>query len=68
MRKAKSTLVIVDEYGNEVLNANYLNRNAFILKGVLTYPDRDPIPISFAPRMRHMCSNNAGSIDIMITP
>jgi len=67
VHKDKSSLVIVDEYGNEVLNAHYLNRQAFVLKGILTYPDRNPIPLSFAPRMRHVCLSNAGSIDLMIS-
>lgn len=67
MRKDRSSLIVVDEYGNEVLNARYLNPNAFVLKGLLTYPDRNPIPLSFAPRMRHICLSNAGSIDLMIS-
>lgn len=67
MRKDKSSLVIVDEYGTEVLNARYLNRDAFVLKGVLRYPDLNPIPLSLAPRMRQVCLSNFGSIDLMIS-
>ena len=67
MCKDKSSLVIVDEYGTEVLNARYLNRDAFVLKGVLTYPDLNPIPLSLAPRMRQVCLSNFGSIDLMIS-
>lgn len=66
MRKDRSSVVVIDEYGNEVLNAHYLNRNAFVLKGILTYPDRNPVPLSLAPRVRHICLANAGSVDLMI--
>jgi hypothetical protein len=68
MRKDKSNLVVTDEYGAEVLNAHYLNRNAFVLKGVLTYPDRNPIPIKLGPRMSGVCLANAGSTDILFSP
>jgi hypothetical protein len=68
MRKDKSNRVVTDEYGAEVLNAHYLNRNAFVLKGVLTYPDRNPIPIKLGPRMSGVCLANAGSTDILFSP
>ena len=61
----KSSLVVEDEYGKEVLNARHLNKHAFRLTGILQYPGMNPIHIPFAPHFS-ACSSNAGSSDINI--
>lgn len=35
----KSTLIVLDDYGEEALNIHYLNPNALSLKGYINFPD-----------------------------
>jgi hypothetical protein len=44
-RPDRSTLVVVDQYGREVLNTRYLNERAFRVTGLLHYPGLGDIPI-----------------------
>lgn len=59
MKKNPSSLLVIDEYGQEVLNAQYLNRNVFRLTGLIRYPGRDPMPIAF-PNVSDICLNTSG--------
>jgi hypothetical protein len=52
-RPDRSSLVIVDQYGNQVLNARYMNRQAFRLTGLINYGGRN-IPIEF-PGVSGIC-------------
>ena len=52
-REDRSSLVIVDEYGREVINARYLNRHAFRLNGTINYGDGQ-IPIAL-PNLVNIC-------------
>lgn len=44
-RPDHSTLIVTDEYGREVLNAKYLNRQALKITGVLTIPGYGSVPL-----------------------
>jgi len=43
-RADKSSLIVVDEYGDEVLNIRYLNPQAIRVDGILRFPGRAPMP------------------------
>jgi hypothetical protein len=51
IQETRSALSVVDEYGTEVLDARYLNPQAFKLSGVLHYQSRDiPLQSEFMSR------------------
>jgi hypothetical protein len=67
-RPDRSTLIVSDEYGNEVLNARYINRRVFRLTGIIRLRGRAPIPISY-PGMHNFCLTTKGlpgGVEIMI--
>ena len=57
-RDDRSSLVVVDEYGNEVLNARYMNRQAFRLTGLINYGGQQ-LPIQF-PGISGLCIDTNG--------
>lgn len=59
-RKDRSSLVILDQYGTEVINARYINQRTFQLSGLLSYGTKR-IPIEF-PGLGSVCTANAASI------
>jgi len=54
-RPDKSTLVVEDQYGNEVLNAHYINEHAFQLTGVMTIPGFGKVPLDFSRSLEGVC-------------
>ena len=63
LRPDKSTVIIEDQYGKEVLNARFLNRQAFRLSGVLQYKTT-AFPLEL-PNFKNSCFSNNG-VDIAI--
>ncbi len=63
LRPDKSTIIIEDQYGKEVLNARFLNRQAFRLNGVLQYR-ATAFPLDL-PNFKNSCFSNNG-VDIAI--
>lgn len=57
MKRDKSSLVVMDEFGVEVINVRYLNREAIAVKG------RN---IGFPPGMRYVCAKNAGQYEYLV--
>lgn len=54
-RPNRSTLVVVDQYGTEVLNMRYINEKALKINGLLAYPGLGDIPLE--PRhLRNFCA------------
>lgn len=49
-----SSLIVIDQYGREVLNARYLNRQAFKLTGIFTIPGYGSVPLE-DPNMGNSC-------------
>jgi hypothetical protein len=59
-RPDEHSLIVVDQYGTEVLNVRYLNRQAIKLTGVVNYPGRGPINLDFIGP-RNICSEMKGA-------
>jgi hypothetical protein len=62
MRKGKSNLIVIDENGDEVLNANYVNRQVFSLNGTLHYPGVS-VPLQATGSGNCMAALGNGTID-----
>lgn len=58
-RPDRSTLIVRDQYKNEVLNIRYLNKKSLLVSGVLRYPDEGPIMIPMAPAVDGICVGNS---------
>jgi gas vesicle protein len=64
LRPDKSTAIIENEYGEEILNAQFLNRQAFRVSGTLQYRNRR-IPLEL-PGFTDVCIIDSPSPDIQI--
>src|SRR3990172_385969 len=64
IRPDKNTIIIEDEYGEEVLNARFLNPKAFRINGILNYKGRK-IKLEI-PMMRDNCFSHSGKAAIAI--
>ena len=58
-RPDRSTLIVRDQYKNEVLNVRYLNRTSLQISGVLRYPGAGVISIPKTSAVNGMCAGNA---------
>jgi hypothetical protein len=59
MKHDKSTLQIIDEYGDEVLYVRYNNGQTISVRGVLHYADRT-VTIGLPKNMKYFCSEGKG--------
>ena len=62
-RKDRSSLSIVDNQKNEVLNVRYLNPRAIWINGVLRYPGSNPVVFTGSGG-GGLCTGNAGRAEI----
>jgi hypothetical protein len=61
-RPDKSSLRVVDEYGNEVLNVQYLNKELMKISGIIQLPGREPFIIGLSPWEDSFgCVSNGGN-------
>lgn len=64
-RPDRSTLIVRDQYKNEVLDVRYLNKRSLEISGLLRYPGVGIIPISKTSTIDGMCAGE-GSVDFDI--
>lgn len=62
-RPDKHSLIVVDQYGTEVLNVRYLNRQAIKLTALLNYPERGPINLDFRGQ-QNVCMEGSDFADV----
>jgi len=65
-RKDRSSLVIIDDYGKEVLNARYLNPHALRITGMINYAGAQ-VPLKL-PNLPAVCLDTRGmtQVDMLI--
>jgi hypothetical protein len=66
MKRDRSTLQIIDEYGVEVLYVRYLNPQALAIRGTLRLPDNSTMAIGLPKGMTYTCANGVGPGGIAI--
>jgi len=66
-RPNRSSLVVTDQEGRDVLNAVYVNKNTFVLNGAVSLPGNRTISIQL-PNIHYSCSGHQlnGAADIEI--
>lgn len=62
-RPDRSTLVVTDNYGNEVLNIRYLNKTAVVISALLQYSHAKPVHIQ-KTKFADVCLGDVGSTGI----
>jgi len=62
-RPDRSTLIVHDNYGNEVLNIRYLNKSAVVVSALLQYSQAKPVRIE-KTKFADVCLGDAGSVGI----
>jgi hypothetical protein len=58
-RPDRSTLIVRDQYKNEVLNVRYLNERSLQVSGLLRYPEVGVIRISKTSAVDGICVGNS---------
>jgi hypothetical protein len=59
-RPDRSTLIVHDNYGNEVLNIRYLNKQSVAISALLQYSQARPVRIE-KPKVADLCEADVGS-------
>jgi hypothetical protein len=62
-RPDRSTLIVHDNYGNEVLNIRYLNKQAVVISALLQYSHANPVQIQ-KTQFADVCLGDVGSVGI----
>lgn len=65
-RPNAGTIIVRDQYKNEVLNATYLNPSSLEVSGLFRYPGSAPVRIPKTVSVDGVCVGNTGSVAIAI--
>ncbi len=58
-RPNRGTLIVRDQYKNQVLDVRYLNKRSLQISGLLRYPEVGAIPIEMTPLVSRVCAGEA---------
>ena len=60
MRRDKSHLKIVDEYGDDVLDVDYMNPQTIRVNATIKFPERAPFRLGYEQGMTNICTDTNG--------